>query len=375
MDLSLTEDQLMMRDEARRFLAERASSEAVRAAIAAGGHDASLWRSMSKELGWCGVNIPETAGGLGFGTLETVLLVEETGRRLAPVPFRTTVSCCVPILRELASAEACDMLLPRIASGEVTATAALPWLGTHDPVGELDFTAERDGQGWKLTGTCRAVFDLASAELVLVPARLEQGIALFAVEPSSISEIAPLDALDPTTSLASLSLDGVVVDGAARIDPGDLDEANFVAPMLQARLGLAAEQTGAAQGCLELTLDYIGERVQFGRSIASFQAVKHRCAELVVRIAEARSLIYGAAANLDAGGEDAQREVVGAGVLASEVLWRAGEEAVQLHGGVGNTWEYDAHLYLRRAQATAHLFGAPEERLAAIADDLLEAVA
>ncbi|MBO6902122.1 MAG: acyl-CoA/acyl-ACP dehydrogenase [Rhizobiaceae bacterium] len=375
MDLSLTEDQLFMRDEANRFLAERATSEAVRAAIASGGFDKALWDSISNELGWCGIAIPEDAGGLGLGAFEMVLLLEEIGRRLAPVPFWTTVSVCAPVIRVLATDETRLALLGRIASGNAAATVALPRPAANDPFEAIEFNAEPDGRGWILSGRCAAVFNLACADLVVVPARLNERPALFAVERSSLSAIAPHDTLDPTMPVAPLSLAGVPVGADARIDRGDLDTGDFAAPLLWARLGLAAEQVGAASGCLELTLAYISERVQFGRSIASFQAVKHRCAELLVRIGEARSLLYGAAACLDAGGDDVAREIEGAGVLASEALWHAAEEAIQLHGGVGNTWEYDPHLYLRRAQATAHLFGSADAKLSRLAEFLQEAAA
>ncbi|MBO6718453.1 MAG: acyl-CoA/acyl-ACP dehydrogenase [Rhizobiaceae bacterium] len=375
MDLSLTEDQLFMRDEANRFLAERASSETVRAAIASGGHDPTLWGSISRELGWCGIAIPEDDGGLGLGAFEMTLLLEETGRRLTPVPLWTTVSLSAPIIRALAADDARPGLLRRIASGDLAATVALPRPSASDPFEAIDFTARLDGSRWRLSGRCAAVFNLASADLVLIPARLTNGLGLFAIERGLISGIGALDTLDPTMPVASLSLHGITVEDDARIDRSEFEASAFAAPMLWARLGLAAEQVGAASGCLELTLAYIGERVQFGRSIASFQAVKHRCAELLVRIGEARSLLYGAAQSLSAGEEQAEAEIEGAGVLASEALWRAAEEAIQLHGGVGNTWEYDPHLYLRRAQVTANLFGSTETKLARIALNLPEAAA
>jgi alkylation response protein AidB-like acyl-CoA dehydrogenase len=183
--------------------------------------------------------------------------------------------------------------------------------------------------------------------------------------------VRPLDTLDPTRPMGELVLDGVAVPAEARIDPGGLAAGDFAAPLLAARLALAAEQVGAAQGCLDLTLAYISARVQFGRTIASFQAVKHRCAGLVVDIAEARSLLRGAAAGLAAGSPEAELDILALGVLATETLWRVAEEAIQLHGGAGNTWDYDPHLYLRRAQASAFLFGSADDRLARIADHVL----
>jgi acyl-CoA dehydrogenase len=374
MDLSLTDDQLFMRDEANRFLAERATSQAVRAAIAAGGHDASLWKTISRELGWCGTAIPDEHGGLGLGATELVLLAEETGRRLTPVPFWSTACLAAPVLLSLPKSEARNALLTRIAAGDATATVALSEPGARNPLSQRHVTAEKRNNGWRLSGECPAVANLASADIVLMPADCGGGIGVFAVEVARAT-VTALDVLDPTMPMAALSLDNVTVDAAARLDDGGVDGVGFAEPLLWARIGLAAEQVGAAQGCLDLTLDYIGERVQFGRTIASFQAIKHRCAELFVHVAEARSLLYGAAASLDADAGEAGLEIDAAAVLATEVLWCAAEEAIQLHGGVGNTWEYDPHFYLRRAQATAQMFGGSESSLSALANEVLGAAA
>ncbi len=218
------------------------------------------------------------------------------------------------------------------------------------------------------------VFDLASAETVLVPARLGHGgkLALFALARGSGIVVRPLETLDPTRPAAELRVFRMAVEGSTRIDRDGFTSGDFAVPLRIARLGLAAEQIGAAQGVFDLTLAYISGRVQFGRTIASFQAIKHRCAELVVELAEARSLLYGAASSVDAGAPETDLELDALGALACNVLWRAAEEAIQLHGGVGNTWEYDPHFYLRRAQASAHLFGSADARLGRIASHLLD---
>jgi alkylation response protein AidB-like acyl-CoA dehydrogenase len=364
MDLKLSPDQIFMRDEARRLLADRASSEALRRAIDAGGFDAGLWKTVGAELGWCAVAVPEVSGGLGLGALELVLLAEECGRRLAPVPLWSTACVAVPLIAALGAGQARETLLGRIAAGEAAAVA-LPSTGLIEPLaGDLP-TARRAGEGWTLDGAVPAVLDAASAALILVPASVDGTLALFAVERGDAA-LEGLDGIDLLRPAARLVLAGAK---ATRLDAGGLDRDAFSAALLTARLALAAEQVGAAQGALDLTLAYIAERAQFGRTIASFQAVKHRCAALLVEIAEARSLVYGAAQALD------PVEIAAAGSLASQVAFRAAEEAIQLHGGVGNTWEYDPHLYLRRAQATANLFGSADEKLAMVADALLGAAA
>lgn len=364
MDLKLSPDQIFMRDEARRLLAERSGSEQVRRAIGAGGFDAALWATIGEELGWCAVAVPEEAGGLGLGALELALLAEECGRRLAPVPFWSTACLAAPLVGALGAGEAGASLLARIAAGEAAA-CAWPGIGGADSLSGTMPVARRAGGGWTISATIAAVLDAGSAAVFLVPASADGGFGLFAVERPA-ARLEALDGIDLTRPSARLTLDGVA---ASRIDGDGFSARDFDDALMTARLAMAAEQVGAAQGALDLTLAYVADRVQFGRTIASFQAVKHHCAALLVEISEARSLVYGAARSLH------PLEIAAAGVLATDVLFRAAEEAIQLHGGVGNTWEYDPHLYLRRAQATAAVFGSSEERLDAIAGSLMGAAA
>lgn len=370
MNLELSPDQIFMRDEARRLLDERASSAALRRAIEAGSFDADLWRTVG-ELGWCAVALPEAAGGLGLGATELALLAEQCGRRLAPIPFWSTSCLAAPVAAALAAERARGALLSRIAAGEA-ATVALD-LSAADAAGAVCATALPDGDGWRLAGRVRAVPDLPVARMVLVPARGVDGtIALFLLERDGQGRREPgLDLIRPA---ADLDLDALPPASFAPLADGLSGDA-LDGALRTARLGLAAEQVGAAQGAIDLTLAYIAERVQFGRAIASFQAVKHRCAALLVAISEARSLLYGAAASLDGGAPQAAVEIDALGALAADVAFRAAEEAIQLHGGVGNTWDYDPHLYLRRAQAGSFLFGTPARKLEAVAAHLLGAAA
>jgi len=377
MILDLTPDQQMIREEARRFLQARASSEALRQVVdSGGGTDEGLWGAISRELGWCGMAIPEQYGGLGLGATELTLLLELAGGRLVCAPLWATVALAAPLLLAAGCQEAKMRLLPAIASGELAATVAYPVLGSVNPLRSLSIAAEPGADGYVLRGQVDKVVDLAAADLVLAPATLADGtVALFALSRSDGFEVIPCVTLDVTRPMASLKLDGVSVPATSRIDAGGISAAAASRALAEANLGLAAEQVGAAQGALDITLAYIAERVQFGRTIASFQAVKHRCARLVVDIAEARSLVYGAAARLD-GEWDAGEgglEISGARVVATDVQYLAAEEAIQLHGGVGFTWEYDPHLYLKRAQASASLLGAREAHLEAIAGVVLGA--
>lgn len=370
MILEFTPDQQMIREEAERFLREQSSSEAVRRVVDAGAaYDPDLWNKISKELGWCAMAIPEEFGGLGLGATETALLMELTGSRLACIPFWSTVCLAAPLVQAASDEEAKGRLLSAIAAGEMAATVAYADLSVSEPANTVAVRADRTAGGYKLTGKIAQVVDLAVADLVLVPARLDDGAtALFALTRDTGHKVVPLKVLDGTRPIASLELAGLELSGESRIDASGVTDGQFQQALSFANLGLAAEQVGAAQGALDGTLAYIAERVQFGRTIASFQAIKHRCAELVVDIAEARSLVFGAAAVL--GNADAQEsalEIAGARAIASDVQFLAAEEAIQLHGGVGFTWEYDPHLYFKRAQASAALLGSAEAHLNGIA--------
>ena len=362
MNLELSPDRIFMRDEARRVLAERCDSAALRRAVDAGGFDAGLWKTIG-ELGWCAVGIDEAAGGLGLGAMELALLAEECGRRLAPVPLWWTACLAAPVVAALAAEPARGELLAWIAAGGA-ATVALD-LSATTAVGAACAAAVKDGDAWRLSGKVRGVPDLPIARIVLVPALAAGGtVALFLLERDGEAPRAP--GFDLTRPIADLDLDALAPSSFVLLAAGLSVEA-LERALRSARLGLAAEQVGAAQGALDVTLAYIAERVQFGRTIASFQAVKHRCAALLVAIAEARSLLYGAAAALDAGEAHAALEIEALGALAADVAFRAAEEAIQLHGGVGNTFEYDPHLYLRRAQATSFLFGTAAQKLEKVA--------
>jgi acyl-CoA dehydrogenase len=360
----------MIRDEGARFLAERASSEKLRALIESGARwDAALWASIATELGWCAIAIPEDDGGLGLGATEVVVLMELAGARLAAVPLWSTLCLATPLLLETVESEARARLLGRIAAGEIAVAVALGDPGAADG-GASTVSARAEDGGFVLDGNVARVIDAEAAEVILVPATMADGTTgLFALEGDMGQEITPLKTLDATRPVARLSLSGVTVPGDARVDSGGLAAAAALARALDfAGLGLAAEQIGAARAVMDLTLAYISERVQFGRTIASFQAIKHRCAALEVDMAEARALAYGIAADFDAASPE---DIAGLRVLAGDLARKAAREAIQMHGGVAITWEYDPHFYFKRAQATGALLGARDTHLDRIAARLL----
>lgn len=373
MDFALNDDQQLIRETAASFLADASGSAAVRAAMAtASGHDDKVWRHLATELGWCATAVPEEDGGLGLGWVELALLMEEAGRRLLCAPFFATTALATPTLRTCTPGS--EFLGP-IAAGELTATVALAAKGTTWRPAAVGVHGVAAGQDFLLTGSYGHVIDGASAGLVLAPACLADGsLALFAIngDAAGLTRTA-LDTFDQTRRLAALRLDGVRVGAEALLARGPAFATGMLRAQAIAGMLLAAEQLGGAQACLAMTLDYVGQRQQFGRTIASFQAVKHRCAEMSIRIESTRAAVQGAVrvAAGEAATETLLLEAACAKTLASECYFFCAQEAIQLHGGVGFTWEFDPQLHFKRAQAASHWLGSPDELRSAVADHLL----
>lgn len=373
MNFALTDDQIMIRDAAESFLGDVSDSAAVRRAIAsASGYDWEVWRRIAGELGWCGVAIAEEHGGLGLGPVELVLIQEQAGRRLLCAPFFTTVCAAATAIKEIGSDTARVHWLPRIAAGEIT--LGMPLYGD---VGDWaahaqEIQAKADGERWLLCGTAAQVADGASADALLVFAETDSGLGLFVVERAASGvDFRALPTWDQTRRFASVRFESAKaqrIDDASRIDDGLVRAASL------ARLYLAAEQLGSAQQCLDLTVQFTATRKQFGRAVGSFQAVKHRCAQMMVKVEALRSAVYGAAACAASRVEPRQlaMECIGARLLAVDAAFFCAQEAIQLHGGVGFTWEYDPQLYFKRAQAAANWFGNAERLRAELADALLD---
>ncbi|MET3820655.1 alkylation response protein AidB-like acyl-CoA dehydrogenase [Burkholderia sp. PvR073] len=376
MDLALTDEQAMIRDAAADVLAERSASADVRRALEqSAGRDDALWAALAGELGWNALALPEAAGGMGLGAVEQTLLMEQLGRRVACVPYFSTACLAATALAGCDTPLATGWLA-KIAEGACSATLALPFEFPAG-IGQLPVVAEEAAGGYALSGTIEQVIDGARADLLLIPARIAnegQAIGLFAIEVAMASglKVTPLDTLDATRPIARVVLDDT------RVSRDTLFAGRHVAQVLEragwfAALALAAEQLGGAQQCLDLTLDYTGQRVQFGRAIASFQAVKHRCAQMMVLIESACSAVLGAAHAWDAEagsgtpGAALRADIAAAKAAANDAAAFCAQEAIQLHGGVGFTWEYDPHLYFKRAQASGAQFGTTPQLLEWIA--------
>lgn len=372
MGFALNADQKMTVETAQAVLAEHSSSERVRLAMQTqSGLDQDLWSLMAHELGWCSLSIAEEHDGVGLGDLDLGLLAEQMGYHLACVPFFSTVVLAARTLELAAVSHAQMDYLPRIAAGALRGTLA--WAGLTSAT-QAEPVLRRTDSGFQLEGSIPYVLDAASAELLLIPARYEEGRLCLLAVPAETAGVAikPLATLDATRRFADLSLTQVQLTDAAIISDGDIAEALQRVAAL-ARIMLAAEQLGGAQRCLDMTVAYTGERVQFGRTIASFQAIKHRCADMMVKIEATRSMVHGAclmAASMDL--DELLMEAAAAKSMASEAYFYCAQEAIQLHGGVGFTWEYDPHLYFKRAQAGSAWLGAADSLLADIAAALLD---
>lgn len=371
MNLTLSDEQRALQETAADFLA--AHTNARKEADA----DAELW-SRIVELGWAAVQVPEDFDGLGLGPVELVLLMEEMGRRLARTPFLANVVLAQTVLLQAGTAEAQQRALAALAYGERTATLILG-PGLDAGPASLTVKARRDGEGWVLAGEAAQVLDDGLLTHAYVAARIEEapGVALFEVAADEAGlNRTPLDVFDLTRPQARWNFGDVRMGAEARVDDPARVLAGLARTRVLAALQLAAEQVGGAAQCLQLAVDYTKERVQFGKPVARFQAVKHRVAEMMVRMETARSTVLGVAARVAQGGLDdaaLAAEVAAARVQATEAYRYCAQEAIQLHGGVGFTWEYDPQMHFKRAQWASQWFGPTRDWREALAAHLLDA--
>lgn len=359
MNLRLTDDQRLIRDAAESFLSDASTSAAVRAASESeAGYDEQVWKRIASELGWCGLAIAEAQGGMGLGPVELALVQEQAGRHLLCSPFFATVCLSATLLSELGTDEAQAQYLPAIAEGTLRLSAPLSEAAVLVYGENSPLQAQAQDGRWQLSGRIGSLPDARQADVLLLPAQIDaQTLGWFAVKRESRGlKLQAPKSWDATRVCAQLELEAV---SAQRIDDPQRGPAGARRALALARLYIAAEALGGAQQCLDLTVAYTATRKQFGRTIASFQAIKHRCAEMMVKVEALRSLVSGAAA-LAAEGGDADAllaECAATKALAADTYFWCAQEAIQLHGGVGFTWEYDPQLHFKRAQALSHWLG------------------
>ncbi|MGI5155144.1 acyl-CoA dehydrogenase family protein [Microbispora sp. CA-102843] len=377
MTLLYTEVEEELRAAVRDLLADKCSPSAVLDRVESGTpYDAELWKALARDIGVAGLLIPEELGGAGASAREAAVVLEELGRAVAPVPFLSSAVLATQALLvargQGAGGDVAGELLGRLAAGEATAALAVSFAASPyappAPVATL-------GEDGTVTGTITGVIGAEVADVLLVPVRLSQEtelcVGLCAVEASPAVRVTPVTSLDLTRPIATVSFTSAPARIVARADGLEVP---WVWEALVRGAGLlASEQLGVAEWCLTTTVAYVKERRQFARPVGSFQAVKHRLADLWLEVVGARAAARNAADRLAeapaAGplGDDAAVAVAVAQAHCGAVAVHAAEECVQLHGGIGMTWEHPAHLYLKRAKADQIALGTPGDHREALA--------
>jgi alkylation response protein AidB-like acyl-CoA dehydrogenase len=358
MNFAFSEEQEELRRITRQFLeAKSPESEVRRLMETTEGYDPAVWSQMANELGLQSLIIPEEYGGQGFSYVELTVVLEEMGRALLCAPYFSSVVLAANALIHSGDDTARKDLLPGIASGETIATVAFTEPNGRWDESGIEATARRDGDGWRLDGTKMFVLDGHLADLVIVAARGDAGVSLFRVagDAEGLTRT-PLSTMDQTRKQAKLELAGV----PATLVGAEGQGWEVMGRVLDlAAVALAAEQVGGAQLVLEMAVQYAKDRVQFGRPIGSFQAIKHKCADMLLEVESAKSAAYYAswcAAELN---DELPEVACLAKAYCSEAYFHAAAENIQIHGGIGFTWEHPAHLYFKRAKSSELLFGDP----------------
>jgi alkylation response protein AidB-like acyl-CoA dehydrogenase len=361
MNFDFSDDQKHLKGEARRFLEANCPVSRVRAVLdgASVTHDAQLWSAVAGQ-GWLGAAIPEAYGGLGLGHLELCAIAEELGRVVAPIPFASTVYMLAEAVMLAGSEAQKSAILPKIAEGSLIGALA----SSEGPGAPSAASLQSTVSGGKLSGVKLPVTDGDIADVAVVLAKENGQPGLYLVDltgPGVARE--PLKTLDPTRDAARLTFQGAAAERLG--GPGEGLE--LLQQVLdRAAVLLAFEQVGGSDRCLEMARDYALERYAFGRQIGSYQAIKHKLADMYVKNELARSNAYYGAWALNTGAPELPVAAAAARIAASDAYWYAAKENIQTHGGIGFTWEVDCHLYYRRSRQLALVAGSPrawKERL------------
>ena len=328
MNFDFTDDQRSIKSTAKEFLAARFKTDKLRELAEAGEYDDAIWNEM-RELGWSGIFVDEAHEGQGLGIVELVILMEELGYALAPSPFFSNAAAGL-VIQQAGSDEQKERWLPGIATGEA-----------------------RGAAGVLIDGRAPLVPDAEGAAVIVL---LEPGGRATLVEPSA-ADIEPVDTIDSTRKFASVSTDG-----------GDALEGDVNGGADRIATALAAELTGVAQRTMDFAVEYAKERKQFERPIGAYQAVSHRCAQMLMEVESARALTYFAAYAADSEPDELSLAASTAKAYASDAGWRVSASSLQVHGGIGFTWEHDLHFFLKRAKTDGHLFGTARQHRDRVAE-------
>ncbi len=361
MNFSFTTEQEELRRYTRQWLDENCPLETVRMLMdTERGYDDGHWAAIA-EMGWLGMAIPSEWGGAGFTFLELFVLLEEQGRSLFCAPFLSTVVMAAGVVEEAGDDRQKKEILSAIASGELIAAVAFTEPnGRWEAEGVTTEARPRPGGGWTLNGTKSFVLDGHVADLLVVAAGADQGVSLFLV-PAGTEGVARgrLETMDQTRKQAEITLTDVHLASDALLGPEGGGWPILDRMLERAAVALSAEQVGGAQACLEMAVSYAKVRKQFGRPIGSFQAIKHKCADMLAQVESARSAAYYAGWALSEDNEERPLMASLAKSYCSESYFFSAAENIQIHGGIGFTWEHNAHLYFKRAKSSELLFGDP----------------
>lgn len=359
MYFALSEEERELAQAVGTLIDRRAGVVDLRAAIESpAGFDEQLWRTLCDQIGAPALSIPEQLGGAGFSSFQTHVILERLGAALTPGPLLGSGVVATQALLLLDRPDTTREVLSALAEG--TSTAAVCWADAESRwrTDGSDVSAAAGPDGVRLTGTTRLVIDGATADLLLVVAADTDGIGLYLISPDGVGVTrTDTPALDPTLCLATVEFRDAPAERLGSLD-GKLEDLR-----LRARTAITALQVGGAEEALRRTVAYLTDRVQFDRPLASFQALKHRCADLLVAVETSRSISWSAAWNLaeQPDGATARQQARVAAAWCADAYRKVAAEMVQMHGGIAITWEHDAHLYFKRAHATSLLFGAAHE--------------
>lgn len=358
MNFAFSEEQEQLREFVRSFLEDKSSEDAVREQMdTEQGYDEAVWNQMAEQMGLQALAIPEEFGGQGFGFVEQVVVLEEMGRALLCAPYFSSCVLAANAILQSGDDDAKKALLPGIASGETRAALAFTEESGRWDEGGIALQASGGGDSWTLDGTKMYVLDGHTANLIIVAARTDAGVSLFQVDADAegLTRTA-LSTMDQTRKQAKLEFSGVA---ATLIGDDGAGWSTMETVLDLAAVALAAEQVGGAQMCLDMSVEYAKVRVQFGRPIGSFQAIKHKCADMLLEVESAKSAAYYAGWCAAEMNDELPQVASLAKSYCSEAYFHAAAENIQIHGGIGFTWEHPAHLYFKRAKSSELLFGDP----------------
>lgn len=376
MDFTFDEQQRQLQESAQAFFHEFDNAALRRVIEGEANYDADVWRKLVADMGWAGIGIPEQYDGLGLGQIEIAIVQQEMGRTLHASPFFSNNALAAPAILAAGNEQQRAALLPKLADGSII--AALACTGPQGIPGDdgIEAILTPKGAGFNLSGAASFVVFGLQADLLIVAARAAgrrgaEGISLLALQRDLPGiRIEKLAVMDLTRPYAAIAFDAVEIAAEHILGAPGQAAGALARTLALGNIALAAEQCGGAEKCLAFATDYAKQREQFGRAIGSFQAIKHKLADMMVLVEAAKSAVYYAACTAVENPEQLAEAAAVAKAYCADAFFKCAGEAIQIHGGIGYTWEHDAHLYFKRARASQNLLGDSRFQREAIAAQL-----